>query len=314
MKKYNLSLKAAGIFLAILLSSSLSAQGDFVTVKHRKGETRVKKHAGKVVIFDNGSLETFYALGIPVAGVPNNVPAQISEYRADKYVKLGSMPSPSVKDIEAFAPDLIIVGGRHQRLYDSLAAIAPTLLFSVDNKDFWNSFEQNVRSIASIFDKEKLADQKLAELRSKLAKVQAKTGNDKGKALVTLYVNGRHNPNGAGSRFGFPFDILGLKPAFEAPAAGTSPEQGGERARQPEGYIAALNPDYIFIIDRQEGISGKGDAWEVKVNDDIRKTAAYQNKKVFALPGGVWYLSGGGLISVDKQISDIGTYLYGNIF
>jgi len=43
----------------------------------------------------------------------------------------------------------------------------------------------------------------------------------------------------------------------------------------------------------------------------LKQTPAYRNKKIVTLPGNIWYISGAGLTSVDKKITDVGEQLYG---
>ncbi|WP_353196629.1 hypothetical protein [Parapedobacter defluvii] len=88
----------------------------------------------------------------------------------------------------------------------------------------------------------------------------------------------------------------------------------GDPGNQPRPQVPALgqiNPDYLFIIDRATGIKGTMPNKEDLLTDDVKATAAFKSGKVFLLPGNIWYLSGGGLVSVEKQITDIGEQLYG---
>lgn len=333
MKRTNNLNKIAGILFAILFLGPFSivlgqknTAKEILTFKHERGETKVRKDPKRVVIFDIGTLETYHELNIPVVGVPNSIPAYLPEYKETKYTKAGSLKGPDINVVKSLNPDLIIISGRQASSYDSLSAIAPTLFVSVDPTDSWNSFERNVRNIAMIHGMEKQVEAKLASLKKKVEQVKSMAQKDPNRALTALYVNNRFAPNGPNSRFGFAYDVLGLKSAYnETPAAKTpgtkkqaAQTEGNEASpaqpKAPEPYISKLNPDYIFIIDRQEATSGVATSLEKTINDDIRETRAYENNKVFLLPGNVWYLAGGGLISVDKQITGIGQQLYGLTF
>lgn len=293
--------------LGLTFSSYAQSAEDVVVVKHRLGESKVKKNPSKVVIFDIGTLETYHELGIPVAGLTNNVPSYLSEYKSDKYAKLGGIKGPNVADIQAFAPDLIIISGRQSASYDSLSAIAPTIFLGVDTKDYWNSFEANVKTIARIHGKEALAEQKLAELRRKRDLVRAKTANDKNKAFVIMHVRGGHTAYGIGSRFGFPHDVLGLLEAQQLDAE----THTGHRFKEGDGLVQKADPDYILLIDRDSATGGgERKPTDQLLSAELKQTKAYKNKKIVDLPGNIWYVSGGGLYSVDKQITDIGEQLY----
>lgn len=285
--------------------------GSFLTIKHKLGETKIKKNPSKVVIFDIGTLETYHELGIAVAGVTNNVPNYLSEYKDEKYAKLGSIKEPDIAAIKAFAPDLIIISGRQSSAYDSLSIIAPTLFSGVDTKDYWNSFETNVKNIAAIHGKQSLAESKLVLLRAKRDKVIAKSKNDPNRALSLLHVRGGHTAYGPGARFGFPHDVLGIKPALtELQDASHT----GNRFKEGDGLVAKANPDYILLIDRDSATGGEKKNMDELLSNELKQTKAYQNKKIVELPGNIWYVSGGGLISVDRKITDIGEQLYGLSF
>ncbi len=301
------------ITAVFLASSEVSVAQEQVSIVHSKGETRVMPNPKRVVILDLGSLETYYELGIPVTGGPDNVPAYLPDFRKNNsgYTGVGNVARANLAAIARLKPDLIIIGGRLGGVYDSLSAIAPTVLFGIDNSDFWTGFEKNMRTIASLHGKEKLAEEKLAVLRTQVEKVKAKSRSDEGKALFVLHVNERFAPNGPKSRFGFGYDVLGLKSAYTHAAAGGRPGGQGGQARPQTPALAQINPDYLFIIDRESGIKGTMPDKETLMNEDVRATNAFKNDKVFILPGNIWYLSGGGLISVEKQITDVGRQLYG---
>jgi iron complex transport system substrate-binding protein len=260
---------------------------------------------------DLSALETYHELGIPVAGVNNSVPAYLGEYNDDKYAKLGNAKTPDIEALAEFKPDLIITGGRQGSHYDSLAMIAPTIIFGTDTEDFWPSFEENVRAIASLHGKEQLAEEKLAILRGKRKLVQAKAQTDNNKTVLAMHINGRLNPSGPNSRFGFAYDVLDLKPAYIPAPVPESQEAGQQRSRVQAPALSEINPDYLFIFDRNTGIQGVMPDPADIINDDVKATKAYKDNKVFILPGWIWYLAGSGLISVENKITEIGQKLYG---
>lgn len=155
--------------------------------------------------------------------------------------------------------------------------------------------------------KEKLAEQKLEELRRKRDLVRAKTAEDDSRTLVLMHVRGGHSAYGAGSRFGFPHDVLGLREAQPVEVQGHI----GQRIKEGDGFLKKASPDYILLIDRDSAVGGERKATDELLNDELKQTPAYKNGKIVDLPGNIWYVSGGGLYSVDKQISDIGKQLYG---
>lgn len=299
------SILIAGLFLI----QNLHAQtNDFITFEHPNGKTIVRKNPRRVIIFDIGSLETYHELGIPVLGGTDNVPSYLPKYKSESYLRMGSIMDPDTNAIRSARPDLIIISGRQNRVYDQLSEIAPTVFLGVDNENYWSSFEKNVRFIAGIHGKEDLAEQKLAELRKDRDRVRAKTAEDNRRAIVIMHVRGNHTAYGKASRFGFPHDVLGLKEAISL----HTESHTGHRFKERDGLIQNADPDYILLIDRDSAVGDeKRKSKEELLSGEMKQTKAYKNNKVIDLPGNIWYISGGGLYSVREQIKDIGKQLYG---
>src|SRR5690606_11206128 len=207
-------------------------------------------------------------------------------------------------------------GGKQGPNCDSLGTIAPPVIFGTGTEAMRKSFEEQVKAIASLHGKEEIAEQKVAALRIKLVRVQAKAQHDYKEAVVETHIMGRFNPRGPESRVGFPYDVLDLKPAYTpapvpAQPAAVSDGEAAQRARTQAPKLAEINPDYLLIFDRNTGVKGVMPNEADIINDDVKATNAYKAGKVFILPGWIWYLAGSGLISVDQKITDIGEKLYG---
>ena len=69
--------------------------------------------------------------------------------------------------------------------------------------------------------------------------------------------------------------------------------------------VAGLNPDVILVIDRSAAI-GAGQ-WDNTVfeTDGVKKTNAFKNDKIIVLQPDLWYLSGGGLDSLNRQVQAV---------
>lgn len=273
-----------------------------LTIKHKLGEFKLTGTPQKIVVFDFGALDTLDKLGVEAAGVPtSNLPSYLSKYKDAKYANVGTLMEPNFEKINEVQPDLIIISGRQQNAYAEFSKIAPTLFVGLDNKNYMESFTENVKTIAKIFGKEAKADQELAAINESVKKVKDKASASGKNALVTLVTGGKISAYGPGSRFGLIHDVIGLKPADDKIEVSTHGQSVG-----PE-YIAEKNPDYLFVVDRDAAVVG-GDnqsAKQVIENDLIKKTKAYQNSQVVYLDPNYWYLSGGGLVSVAQMVSAV---------
>ena len=272
-----------------------------IDITHKLGVTKIINKPSRIVVFDIGALETLNELGSKPAAVPKKyLPEYLSDIERDEsIVDIGSIMEPDFEAISGLNPDLILISTRQERHYGELSRIAPTVFIGTDNKDYLHSFIENTMLLAKIVGKEELAQEKLGVLKKKIQASQDKFKNDPHKALFLLYNNGRFSAYGKESRFGFIHDVLQIKPALEY----TVESVHGQRVSNE--LIADLNPDYLFIVDRNAAVLGhKANKNEIE-NVLIQETNAYKNGKVFYLNPNIWFISGGGLTSVNLMVDDI---------
>jgi len=277
-------------------------ENEEIVVKHQLGETTVKKNPQKVVVFDFGVLDSLDKLGVEVAGLPQaNVPAYLEKYTDSKYANVGSLKEPDFEKISALAPDLIIISARQSDLYEEFSKIAPTIYMGVDNTRYMESFTENMKTLGQIFGKEAEVEAELQAINETIADVKQKAEASGKNALVILTTGGKVSAYGPGSRFGLIHDVLGVTPVdpnIEVSTHGMSISFE---------YIAEKNPDILFVIDRDKVVSGEGSqpAEQVLDNDLVKGTKAYQEGNIVYLEPSIWYLSGGGLISVSEMVKEV---------
>ncbi|OJG18861.1 iron ABC transporter substrate-binding protein [Enterococcus canis] len=280
-------------------SNSSTEAATEVTIQDSDGEVPVPKDPQKVVVFDNGSLDTLDALGVGerVIGAPTkSLPSYLASYQ--KVENAGGIKEPDLEKINQLQPDLIIISGRQRDFKEDLNAIAPTIFLSVDAKDTWNSTKQNIQTLATIFGKETVAKEKIATLDQEITALQAQA-KDSGKALVTLVNEGQLSAYGKGSRFGIIHDTFGFPEADDKIEASTHGQSVSYE------YVLEKNPDILFVIDRTKAIGGDTSKDDVAANELVKETNAGKNHKVIQLAPDIWYLSGGGLESTQKMIEDV---------
>lgn len=271
-----------------------------ITIKHQLGETPVKVNPEKVVVFDFGSLDTIDKLGIEVAGLPqNNVPSYLEKYEDEKYANVGSLKEPDFEKIHALQPDLIIISGRQSELYKEFTEIAPTIFLGVDTARYMESFEENVKTIGKIFNKETEAEEQLAQIKKDIDALHAEASELDEKALIVLANEGKVSAYGPNSRFGIIHDVFGFAPADEGIEVSTH----GQSVTFE--YILEKDPDILFVIDRNAAVGGESGAKEVIENDIVKRTKAFKNGKIIYLDPDFWYLSGGGLESVEQMVKEV---------
>ncbi len=281
--------------------SEVGTSADSITIEHKHGQTKLLLNPQKTVVLDIGALETMKEIGVKPTGIPKKfLPNYLSDFRSDADIAdVGSVIEPDFEAISGLRPDLILISTRQERFYDELSEIAPTVFIGTDSKNYLPSFEKNVELIARIFSKQELAQAKVETLHAKINAAQAKFIQDPHKALFLIYNNGKFSAFGKGSRFGFVHDVLGIKPILDLQ------DESVHGQRVSNELIAEANPDYLFIVDRNAAVMGKvANRGEVE-NQLIQQTKAYKNGKIFYLDPNVWFISGGGLTSVDLMVADI---------
>lgn len=93
--------------------------------------------------------------------------------------------------------------------------------------------------------------------------------------------------------------------AAESTENASTPTHGNEVSFEA---IVDLNPEYIFVMDRDSAISATGAqlAEEIMENELIMKTDAYQNGNMVILENpGIWYLAEGGITSLGIMLEDL---------
>ncbi len=282
-------------------ASSTIATDTMLTVKDSNGESvEVQQNPEKVVVFDNGSLDTLDALGVGdkvIGAATKNLPAYLEKYQ--EVESAGGIKEPDLEKINEMQPDLIIISGRQSDYQEQLSQIAPTLYLAMDAENPWKSMQENVTTLAKIFDKEKEAEEKLTDLTKQIDEVKEKANALDQTALVTLVNEGQLSAYGSGSRFGLVHDLFGFKQADDRIEASTHGQSVSYE------YVLEKNPRILFVIDRTQAIGGDTSNDNVAANELVAQTDAGKNDQVISLQSDVWYLSGGGLESMNLMIEDV---------
>lgn len=275
--------------------------GEQLEIEHKLGPTMVPQDPSRIVVLDIGALETLKELGVTPIGIPKRyMPEYLDDLKNNPDIAdVGSVIEPNFEEINALSPDLILMSTRQERFYEELSDIAPAIFIGTDNKDYLPSFRHNIMLLAEITGKESLATEKLDTLDAKIAAAQRKFEENPGKALFLIYNNGKFSAFGKGSRFGFIHDVLHIKPVMDLQ------DESVHGQRLSNELIAEANPDYLFIVDRNAAVVGKKTNRNEVENLLVKQTRAFKNDKIFYLNPDLWFISGGGLTSVDLMVDDI---------
>jgi len=271
-----------------------------ITITHELGETDVHKNPEKVIVFDFGILDTLDYLDVDITGVPQmNIPSYLEKYSGDDYEDIGSLKEPDFEKIANIDPDLIIISGRQADLYDELSELGPVIFLGVDTTRYMDSFIENTEIIGKIFDKEDEVEEELSNIDDQIAQVNEQAEKTDKDGLIILANDDKVSAYGQGSRFGLIHDVFGVSAVDEDIDAST---HGMNISFE---YVSEKDPDLLYVVDRSAAIGEESAAKNVVENELIKNTKAMQNDDIVYLNPDIWYLSGGGIISVQEMIQEI---------
>lgn len=281
----------------ILFVAGLTA-ASAVDVTDAQGTRDLQERPQTVVVFDLAALDTLDALGVAVKGVPDwAMTGDLEKFRGDAYARVGSLFEPDFEAVAALSPDLIVIGGRSQKHFAALSAIAPVLDLTPDNADFRGSVKRNAEAIGRLFGKEAEVAERLHTLDATTARLREMTA-DQGRGLVVLTTGGKISAYGPGSRFSEIHDLYGLAAADPTIEATTHGQVISWE------YILKVNPDWLIVIDRDAAIGqAETPARALLDNELVNRTRAAQAGHIVYLDPVAMYLTSSGL-RAEQAIAD----------
>lgn len=272
------------------------------TIVHDFGTTKLKKVPKRIVILDNLYGEILNPLDItPVGATTGQADSQEfstlfkKQYKDAKVVSVGWQGSPDLDKIAELKPDLILMTGEQEDLYEELSEIAPTVGYQINTDENWDYHETSLK-VAEIFDKRDEMKKDLDRVDAREAvfaeNVKAKFGNQK---LMYLRVTDNDIRYYAYGHFGYLYDT------YHFNRAETFNPNDMFQVIDPD-KLKEINPDLLIVqADSQELLDNK-----LKNNPVWSSLKAVQNNKVIYADYST-YMLGFGIVSQEaimKQISD----------
>lgn len=272
------------------------------TIVHDFGTTELKKVPKRIVILDNLYGEILDPLHItPVGATTGQADSQEfstlfkKQYKDAKVVSVGWQGSPDLDKIAELKPDLILMTGEQENLYEELSEIAPTVGYQINTDENWDYHETSLK-VAEIFDKRDEMKKDLDRVDAREAvfaeNVKAKFGNQK---LMYLRVTDNDIRYYAYGHFGYLYDT------YHFNRAETFNPDDMLQVIDPD-KLKDINPDLLIVqADSQELLDNK-----LKNTPVWTSLKAVQNNKVIYADYST-YMLGFGIVSQEaimKQISD----------
>lgn len=272
------------------------------TIVHDFGTTELKKAPKRIVILDNLYGEILDPLHItPVGATTGQADSQEfstlfkKQYKDAKVISVGWQGNPDLDKIAELKPDLILMTGEQEDLYEELSEISPTVGYQINTDENWDYHETSLK-VAEIFDKRDEMKKDLDRVDAREAvfaeNVKAKFGNQK---LMYLRVTDNDIRYYAYGHFGYLYDT------YHFNRAETFNPDDMFQVIDPD-KLKDINPDLLIVqADSQEFLDNK-----LKNNPVWSSLKAVQNNKVIYADYST-YMLGFGIVSqkaIMKQISD----------
>lgn len=271
-------------------SAAAEVPAGSVKVQTAHGEAVVPQNPERVAVYDLGAVDTLSKLGVKIGA---SVDAQNLAYLdapLKDAVKAGTLFEPNYEALNAYNPQLIVIGSRmaKDKVSDELAKLAPTIDMTAQTDNMKESAKARIDAYGRIFGKQAEADALKAEIDKTFADAKA-AAQGKGKGLVILVNAGKLSAFGPDSRLGG-----WIHRDIGVPAVDEAIKEGSHGQPVSFEYIKEKNPDWLFVLDRSAAIGEEGQAArEVLNNPLVAQSTAWKKGQVVYLPPETYLAAGG---------------------
>ncbi len=309
MKKFFSLLLCLSLIALALPTFAEEAAPETITISTLNGnretmELAVPYDPQRIAVLDMASLDILDRLGVGdrVVGSATTALDYLQAYVTNEEIaNLGTIKEADLEAVMASEPDVIFIGGRLSASYDALSEIAPVIYLATDAEiGVVESVRQNATTIASLFGLEAEVDALMADFDARIAALAAFAEGQ--NAIVGLCTSGSFNVLGSDGRCSMISVEIGFDNLGDGDVTST---HGNESSFE---LIVELNPDYIFVLDRDAAIATEGAklAQEIVENELVMETDAYKNGHIVYLAHPtVWYTAEGGITALDIMLQDL---------
>lgn len=288
------------------------AEGNVVKSETKQISEEIFINPKRVATFNLGVADIFLYLGLEnlkiesfgISKGDQKLPTALDEFNKSKYPNIGTLFDPNYDVLDLFNPLLIILDGRTANLYDELKKRYPNsdvIDLSLTTYEY-EKHKENFEIIGKIFpeSKERL-DDLILEFFDDFNDIQ-ETAKD--YRLLFIQLNGEviSVATGKTGRYGLVYNEFGFLPA-DLNAEGKSENNHGTMGANFE-YVKNINPDVIFIMDRNIIVVGKP-SFSFTNEPLINDVSAIKNNHVYYLDPTSWYTISGGISATRQMISDV---------
>ncbi|HEK9099618.1 iron-siderophore ABC transporter substrate-binding protein [Bacillus pfraonensis] len=288
--------------------TNAAAKGkDSYVIKHAMGETTIKGTPKRVVVLTNEGAEALLAVGVtPVGSTKPRAgdewyPHLAKELKDTQVV--GTERDVNLEAIMKLKPDLIIGNKmRHEKVYEQLKEIAPTVYAETLRGDWKENFTLYTKAV----NKEKEGNKALDDYKKRIEGLKEKLGDKvDSKVSIIRFVPGDVRIYQKNSFSGVVLNDIGFKrPPLQDKddfaIKGVTKEQ-----------IPNMDGDYLFYFtsDKDADKNNEGNTIAKEWTEDplFKQLQASKNNKVFEVDEVIWNTAGG-IKAANLMLDDIEKY------
>ncbi|MFE5317642.1 ABC transporter substrate-binding protein [Paenibacillus sp. NPDC056579] len=269
-------------------------------VKHLLGETVIKGEPSKIVSLHPWLTDFLLSMDLKPVAAPSSGPnsSKFSWYLEDKLTATKNIgwqiPQVNLESVLALEPDLIAANQNHDKVYDQLTKIAPTIAIEPVKDDKGNrKMRETFLAFARMLDKEAQAKQAIAKYDERVKqgreRVKQKIGN---QTVMFLRVTDKDLRYYSPSLFEVLYSDLALTPPPLIPDSSKSYDALAIE-KLPE-----INPDHIFLL-----VENEDKVTEIEKLSLWKQLNAVKNGHVYKVDYDLWF-QGFGPIANEKMLDD----------
>ncbi|WP_232696638.1 ABC transporter substrate-binding protein [Brevibacillus daliensis] len=274
------------------------------TVKHAMGETSIPGTPKRVVVLTTQGVETMIALGVKPVGAVGSFtdPTKFYDFvkpELEGVTVVGSESQPSLEAIASLKPDLILgMKFRHEKIYQQLSAIAPTVFVEEPRGDWKENFSLFAEAVNKKAEGEKI----LAGWEKRVADFKVKAGDKlTTEVSVVRFMPGRVRIYYKNTFLGTILKELGVA----RPASQDKDEFADEVTKE---RIPEMDGDIMFYFSYETGDGEASKLEQEWTNDSLWKNLnVVKANKVFKVDDVIWNTSGG-VIAANKVLDELEGY------
>lgn len=281
-----------------------SSSDKTITVRDAKGEVAIPAEPKRIVDL-SGNSDILSLLGYSVAGTANSdaydytqLPTYLQEpLQGAKILGYSMQDTMDIEGILELHPDLIIISGVQEKMYEQLKKIAPTLMVELAQTDW----RQDVNTFARMMQQEDRAASWLKSYDEKAKKAGAavRKANGEDTTYLALLASGGQlfvfDAAGIGSVL---YEDMGLKKPANMPRQ----DSISLPVISYEGLVD-LDADHLIVVGTD------ADMKALKKNSIYKSMQAVKNNRVLELPSSPYFNIGYSSIGRDVFLDEVQSLL-----